>query len=309
MRLRYFRSRSVILLYHRVAEVNPDPWSLCVSPEHFAEHLEVLRRFRPVRLDWLGTARAGARLNVAITFDDGYADNLYAAASLLERYDTPATFFIATGSIGAVREFWWDELERIVFQSADPWGLVNHVSIGDPIPDNRGSESAFNDSREDIHLALYQQLQPLAHGTRRLILDRMLAACGQQRAGRPSHRPLTSEELWRLASHELFEIGAHTVTHPLLAAQAPSVQQAELDNSRMWLETFLERPISSFSYPYGGRQHYSDATVEAVRRAGFQRACTTEARPMPGADDPWQWGRFHVPDMDGDEFEKFLLAA
>lgn len=39
-----FTSRALILMYHRVADVDLDPWSLCVTPQHFAEHLEVLQK-------------------------------------------------------------------------------------------------------------------------------------------------------------------------------------------------------------------------------------------------------------------------
>src|SRR6266700_1290567 len=45
-----FRSRSFILMYHRVANVRPDPWSLCVTPEHFTQHLDVLRKYQRTRL-------------------------------------------------------------------------------------------------------------------------------------------------------------------------------------------------------------------------------------------------------------------
>jgi peptidoglycan/xylan/chitin deacetylase (PgdA/CDA1 family) len=92
-----------------------------------------------------------------------------------------------------------------------------------------------------------------------------------------------------------------------LAAQSPDEQSAELDGSKRWLEDFLGHPVSSFSYPYGGRpEHYVDATVDAVRRAGFSRACTTAPRPVRRRDSPWEWGRFHVADMDGDQFQRFL---
>ena len=278
--LRRLRSRSLVLLYHRVAEAQTDPWDLCVSPAHFEEHLEVLRKFKRTRLDQIAPRRW--RPSVSITFDDGYADNLHAAARLLKRYDTPATFFIATGYVGGSREFWWDQLARIVFAS-EP-----------------------EDTREDLHLSLYRQLQPLPDKVRSEKIEQLAISRGMDAAAPANHRALTSDELRTLASDDLFEIGAHTVTHPLLSSQPVDEQRAELNNSKEWLEEFLNRPVSSFSYPYGGSQHYSADTVRLAREAGFSRACTTTHRPVCSGDQPWEWGRIHVPNLDGDSFQQLL---
>jgi peptidoglycan/xylan/chitin deacetylase (PgdA/CDA1 family) len=285
-----FRSRGLILLYHRVAPPRNDPWSLCVSPDHFEQHLEVLRNVYRTRLDRIEPPRWRFRggPSVAITFDDGYADNLHAAARLLKRYDTPATFFIATGYIGAARPFWWDQLARIVFES------------------NRSPAAESAGTKDAIHLALYQQLQPLSDEVRRRSIDQMAASAGLAPSCASLDRALTLEELQALAADDLFEIGAHTVTHPLLAAQPVATQRVELKNSKTWLETFLDRPVTSFSYPYGGSQHYTAATVQAVRETGFSRACTTARRFVRAGDQPWEWGRVHVPDLDGDGFQKLL---
>ncbi len=87
---------TVILLYHRVADLAQDPFGLAVAPAHFREHLSVIRRYsRPISLrQLLSELRNGKlpRRTVAVTFDDGYADNLYAAKPLLEQSDVPATF-------------------------------------------------------------------------------------------------------------------------------------------------------------------------------------------------------------------------
>ena len=109
----------LVLVYHRVAKPRSDPWSLAVTPERFAEHLEVLRRHAvPLRLQQLSRALAkGATLPgraVVVTFDDGYADNLHNAKPLLERHDVPATIFLPSGFIGSEDGFWWDELDRLL---------------------------------------------------------------------------------------------------------------------------------------------------------------------------------------------------
>jgi peptidoglycan/xylan/chitin deacetylase (PgdA/CDA1 family) len=109
-----------ILMYHRVAEVAVDPWELCVTPQHFAEHLEVLSKFaRVVSLSQLTQELdAGKSIDrsIAITFDDGYGDNLLTAKPILEKSDLPATIFVANGYVEQQREYWWDELERLFFQ-------------------------------------------------------------------------------------------------------------------------------------------------------------------------------------------------
>ena len=131
---RYRRNRSgpraLILLYHQVARLRSDPWALSVTANHFAEHLEVLREHaHPITLQQLSQALLGGDLpdrSVVVTFDDGYADNLHSAKPMLERYGIPATVFLATGSIGREREFWWDELDRLLLQ---PGALPERLNL------------------------------------------------------------------------------------------------------------------------------------------------------------------------------------
>ena len=109
-----FLPRTIILLYHRVAELSSDPQLLSVTPQHFAEHLEILRKYyRPIPLR---ETDKQLRRSVMVTFDDGYADNLWNAKPLLERYDVPATVFVTTGYVGRDQEFWWDELETFLLE-------------------------------------------------------------------------------------------------------------------------------------------------------------------------------------------------
>src|SRR6267378_1680428 len=100
-RIRPPEPRPLILMYHRIANEPADPWGLAVSPAHFEEQLLVLRRTRrPVPLTEFVRHLAAGRLHpsaVAMTFDDGYADNLFAARPRLAAADVPATVFLATG--------------------------------------------------------------------------------------------------------------------------------------------------------------------------------------------------------------------
>jgi hypothetical protein len=105
-----------IVMYHCVAKVDLDPWGLCVTPQHFDEHLEVLKKSaRVISLQQLTQeldAGKSVDRSIAITFDDGYADNLLNAKPILEKYDIPATVFVANGYVEQQQEYWWDELEK-----------------------------------------------------------------------------------------------------------------------------------------------------------------------------------------------------
>ena len=113
-----------VLAYHRVAAPLHDPWSLAVTPEHLDQQLAVLRDAG--RVDSLddvlaATWRDRCRRRTprfAITFDDGYADNLLCALAVLERHDAPATVFIATGMLDEPA-FWWDVLAELTFATGD----------------------------------------------------------------------------------------------------------------------------------------------------------------------------------------------
>src|SRR5205814_1087364 len=111
-----------ILMYHRIAAPAADPQLLCVSPENFKEHLDVLQRYwRPVSLLQLAIElETGGvrRRTVCVTFDDGYADNANTAAPLMHRQDIPATIFVVTGAVSSARPiFWIDELEQLVLRN------------------------------------------------------------------------------------------------------------------------------------------------------------------------------------------------
>lgn len=106
------KKHATILLYHRVGTVKNDPVMLCVSPEVFEQHLLFLQRFYSiVSLREISDRLVSGTLQgneAAITFDDGYQDNLLEALPILEKYKAPATIFVTTKFIGEVASFEWD---------------------------------------------------------------------------------------------------------------------------------------------------------------------------------------------------------
>jgi len=318
----------LILLYHRVARLPSDPWSLAVTPQRFAEHLEVLRRqARPMRLSQLAGALVDESLPdraVIVTFDDGYADNLHNAKPLLERYDVPATIFLPSGFINYDYEFWWDELDRLLLSGKLPkrnlrlrangttyrWRLGETADYsGQELRCHRGwnaSEEAPT-TRHALYKSIWELLHPMSESERRTILDKLRRWAGAQSAPRPSrHRLLSLEEMSVLANEELIEIGAHTVTHVMLSTLSEESQRDEILGSKVHLEEILGRPVSSFAYPFGRRSDYDSRTVDVVRQSGFRCACCNFSGIVKPSSDPFQLPRVQVQDWGGDEFSARL---
>lgn len=105
--LRRLWPRAVVLVYHRVAETRDDPYGQAVRPETFARHLERLAREHPIRPLRDLVERRYEDGAVAITFDDGYADNLTEALPIAATL--PVTVFVTVEALGNGR-FWWDEI-------------------------------------------------------------------------------------------------------------------------------------------------------------------------------------------------------
>jgi peptidoglycan/xylan/chitin deacetylase (PgdA/CDA1 family) len=311
-------------MYHRVADVGSDPWGLAVSPAHFKEHLEVLGRdAHPVTMQTLaGLLQGGClpRRAVAITFDDGYADNLYAAKPLLERYELPATFFITTGAMVQEGEFWWDELDRLLLQPGTlppqigltiggkrhEWRLRDEV---------RYDEEAFAQHRawrtwcspptrrHSLYNDLWARLHAQPEAEKEIILTDLRKQVGAERIVRPTHTIVSVDEVRALGEGTLFEIGAHAVTHTTLPSLSVSAQQAEVVGSKTSLEDVLGDRVVSFSYPHG---QYAEETVECVRLAGFTNACSTDAGVLRAGAPLFRLPRAMVADWDGEAFRSWL---
>jgi hypothetical protein len=108
---RNFRSKMVIVAYHRVNDDLPEDGLTCSSArfERFCEFFRAHFKVIPLSEQVTG-CRAGRDMGgtLAITFDDGYRDNFEVGAPILRRLDLPATFFVTTGFVGTQSGAPWD---------------------------------------------------------------------------------------------------------------------------------------------------------------------------------------------------------
>lgn len=319
-------SKAVILMYHRVVDLESDPWSLCVTPAHFAEHLEVIARLgRPASLSELVRGLHAGQLQdrtIVVTFDDGYADNLYFARPALERYGLPGTVFVVAGAVGKDNEFWWDQLEQLLL-GPDRLPETLHLSLNGKTAEwQLGGASFYTEearreergrapwtapagSRLAFFYSVWQQLLRLDPGARTEALGQIAAWSGVEVIMRDTHRIMNAEELLRLQQDGLVEVGAHTASHVSLPSLSPAGQREEILGGKELLEDLLGSPVSHFAYPHG---EYTPETVAIVRESGFQSACTVVTNCIYRDANLFLLPRFDVRDWDGDEFSRRLTG-
>jgi peptidoglycan/xylan/chitin deacetylase (PgdA/CDA1 family) len=298
-----------VLAYHRIAEPVYDPWQLSVSPKHFDEQLEVLGELGVIeRLDAAvarsARSRYGRRRPVfALTFDDGYVDNLTAALPLLEMHDAPATVFIPTGTLDQAW-FWWDVLSELAFSAHSKAAQLQEaaVEIGLFGADRRVGEV---DDLDTLHGELYASLIRLSPSEIPSVLQELVTRSDLPSPA-PSGRPMTTEELLALAAHPLISIGIHTVHHPRLTLLPPEQALAELTGGARRLDELLGHRNRILAYPFGAT---SPDVAAIVKASGVTRAVTTDARWVGLREDPLHIPRLHPHDVGRDAFGAWIAAS
>jgi peptidoglycan/xylan/chitin deacetylase (PgdA/CDA1 family) len=304
-------AHGLVLMYHRVATPTADPWQLAVAPETFDEQLRALREsFDLVPLRELRERlRSGrdSRPVAAVTFDDGYLDNLTVAKPLLERHAVPATVFVITGFVGRREGFWWDRLAHAVLGDAP---LPSRLEIpGDPDAFRFAGELLANPgaagrrARRHMHDRLWAWLCDQPDAAKLRALEFLERWSGRAPAQDPGGRPMNAYELRELVSGGLVDVGAHTVTHPRLSRLPREAQAAEIEQSRRDCRAILDRDPSVFSYPNGD---YAPESVELVRQAGFALACDSRADLAWAGDDAHRIPRISVKEETGDALSRRL---
>lgn len=272
-----------ILLYHRILP-KPDP--LCwFDPDaaRFDRDMAMLSGvFRVLPLEEAATRLLDGTLPrraVAITFDDGYRDNLDVAAPILRRHGLTATFFVASGFLNGGRMFNDTVTETIRRLPSGPIDL-SWVGLGIRNVSDLSSRAAlvgeFN--------AAVKYLSPDA---RHEACERL----GQRVEGDlPTDLMMTDDGVRALARSGM-TIGGHTVTHPILASVPADEAFEQIRQNRADLASILGQAPTLFAFPNGkpGRD-YTDEHAAMARQVGYRAAFAV------GGQVAWSTAdRFQIP--------------
>ncbi len=294
-------ARLSVLIFHRVL---PAPDLLFPDEMH-------LRRFDALcgwMASWFNVVpldKALAQLKAgtlparaaSITFDDGYADNHYVAMPILQHHGMTATFFIATSFLDGGR-MWNDTIIESIRGFTQPTLDLSSLGLG------RHALGSISEKKAAIATLIgeikYQPAQERIN-----IAEKIAYLAG---ALLPDDLMMTSHEV-KAMHHAGMQIGAHTMSHPILARLTDAQARYEIEGGKNFLEELLSERVSLFAYPNGKPgEDYTPQNVEVVRSLGFDAAVSTQWGASSAEDDMFQVRRFTPWDQSRWRFGTRLLV-
>ena len=249
--------QSIMLFYHAISEDS-------VPASSFERQVRYLKRhFELIFASEVDKPSSSGRLRVAITFDDGLKNTRDVALPILRRFGVKSTLFTLPGDVSWL----WTAEMRERLEGA----MAANITIDGypPLDDGRDIDHVIEDMKTMAHDRFVATLERIRGATTFAPSPAWLA----------EHELMDEKELGAL-SPDLVEIGAHTLTHPILPHVDDAWLEREIVESKRRLEAVLQRPVTTFSYPNGA---FDRRCLEIVRRH-FDYAFTTETG-IGGFDD------------------------
>jgi peptidoglycan/xylan/chitin deacetylase (PgdA/CDA1 family) len=292
---------AAILMYHSVVgdpQLTDHILGISRARASFERHMQTLaRNFSPVTIDDIVQfAKSGRDLPpraVAVTFDDGFADNYDVALPILNRYGVPATFYVMVAAVANGVLPWYCSIRSAFYNTQKSEclipGCVGTFRLTSPEERNQAMTAAWEQgarmtgNRQDEFVRRMEhelEVDPVKcqHG--------LMMNWNQVRA-------------LRKAGHS---VGAHTLSHPNLAHVSETEARSEIVESKKRLETEIGEPVEHFSYPHPAlNPQWSARTLAITREAGFKSAVLTTHGPVRAGDEPLALKRINTP-PDCDQF-------
>lgn len=295
------KDRTSVFVFHSIPENTEDvvtgqPYVVMFEKalDLIVDHFEVIPLSEAVARLRQGRTSGGT---ACITFDDGYIDWPTTVGPTLKARKLPATFFITTSQLDG-SALWSERIAYAVQHWPDDQLQVPHTAIG-----------TLDVRTPQLRMAAAEQLTAflkyLRVPYRDELIDRLEASAGV----RPEAPPRFTEDHLRSIYRQGFDIGSHTVAHPILSYCDEDEALQEIRGCRERLQALLDAEVPHFAYPNGKPMaDFSDRDIRLVKKAGYSGAVTTALGTAPIGTSPYQVPRFAPWARTGFQISRQLIG-
>jgi peptidoglycan/xylan/chitin deacetylase (PgdA/CDA1 family) len=286
----YFRSRPAapvtVITYHGVLPAeykSADSFldNTLVSEESFRCQLRLLKRHYSVIspeqfLGWIRKEQDLPTKAVLLTCDDGLLNHLSVMLPILQEEELKCLFFVTGASLGNTAELLWYVDLYLLLQEA-PVHREPVLLRGILVPEI----SADRGQRRSVWLTLLRSLSKADVVARHDFLRDAASRFGLRPSWKTRYLddPLLRDRFQLLRMPELkalrdagMTVGAHTLSHPVLAEQSSEEARAEIAECRKDLEEFLSRNVWAIAYPFGDPGSVGAREYKLAEEAGYECA-------------------------------------
>jgi peptidoglycan/xylan/chitin deacetylase (PgdA/CDA1 family) len=225
------------------------------------------------------------KLSVCISFDDGYADNYTNALPILDKYQVPGTFFIATS--GTQQGYLWNDVLLHKIRNTQS----SEITVTDKSWLLNSTENKVNAYLNLVSLLKFMPNQERDENLS--IISQKLEGESQQLGAIDTPRCMMTEDQLRHLHKLGHEIGGHTSTHSIFGVQDEQVALTEIHNNKTDLETILDSKIKTFAFPNGYfPRDFDQSHIDMVKASGFKFACSTNDGGIISTTNRYSISRF-----------------
>jgi len=306
VRSHLYRHEALILTYHGVL---PEPlpfqvWHHLTVAEFEKQIAYLAKHFRCVSLSTLLDDLARGEVpphTVAVTFDDGYRNNLTQALPVLSRYKVPATLFITSGLVGSKQMLWPEWAVCVLAQTRLSVLLF------------AGQEMTLDTvkSREASYRLIVSAFKTMPPENIQSAVDELIAAAGLTKAAIEGSklgqifRALSWDDVREMRDSGWFEFGAHTQNHWRLSKLDSSQALNEIYDPKALIEGQIG-PIEYFAYPHGNPADFTTAHRTMAIEAGYRAVFTAVTNTVTPHSDLFELPRMGIG--ANTSFEQFKYA-
>ena len=262
-------NRLLILNYHRVFKTDDVFFNCDLEQREFSWQMQLLSKYlNPVSLDTAISLMKNNKLppgSIAVTFDDGYKDNIEKALPILKKYQVPATFYIATAFLND-GIMWNDIIIESIKNTENKEIDLSFLGLGCLPLENKGQKIQ----------TIEKCIKKIKYNVIKKRIDLAMQINKQCNVVLPKNLMMSDNDIFQLAKEPDMKIGAHTHNHPILACETDEFVYSDIKYGKDYLERLLNCKLSSFAYPNGKKEtDYQERNIETLKKVGFNYAVTT----------------------------------